>query len=251
MLGIPIATSGIAGFDIAFYPGDQAVQWLWDNSNMWWMGYYLMVAGPGFSNKATWQGKFEHLRSIGWGVAPIYVGKQPTSLKLKQRAGKEFHEGLADGAEACRSAVLAQVPRTTVLYFDLEYGHTTKRWLEYFWGWVTAVLNQQYVAGLYCSYLVAGAVESYIKERGIQVSPDPVPVIWAFHPTLTPTTHKDMNAIPAPLPLGSGTMSAVNWQFAQHAGIHYINEERPKKPKVHLTVDLNSSYHKDPGTRSS
>ena len=92
--------SAHAGMDTARYPGTTTMQWLWDNTNLAWTRLYLPVKGPGLQDKLTWVGTCPVLRGMGWGVAPIYVGKQRNSTTLKAHRGAEEFNGYLDGVEA-------------------------------------------------------------------------------------------------------------------------------------------------------
>jgi Domain of unknown function (DUF1906) len=230
-----------AGFDSASYPGDSLMQDLWDNSNLYWVGFYLPVSGPGLENKLTWKLKYKVLRDIGWGVAPLYVGKQPNSAKLNLKKGQEQPDGYRDGMEAAGFASAEGMPPRTVLYFDLEIPTNDRAWKDHYLGWTKALLDQGYVPGLYCSYLSATPMADFIRQR----DPRAVPEIWAWRIDKYPAgqVYSDLNAVPAPDPAGSTAASATSWQFVQ---------------KSHLTlhghrvdpVDFDSSSYTDPGQRT-
>ena len=97
-----------AGFDSAVYPGDSKMQSLFDQTNLYWCGFYL---GPRFK----WSPHFSKIKGMGWGVAPIYTGKQANSQKLqaiKLHYARQtdalrdalYANGKADGVEAVQRA---------------------------------------------------------------------------------------------------------------------------------------------------
>jgi hypothetical protein len=230
-----------AGFDMARYPGDTAMQSLWESSNLYWVGYYLAVSGPGLSDKRTWSGKYKFLRGVGWGVAPIYVGKQPSSKKLELKRGTEEMEGYLDGVEAAGLADQEGMPNQCVLYFDLEVPTGSKPWMNYYLGWAKAILDQGYQPGLYGSFLTARSIVGFLRER----DPRTVPQIWVFNLQKFPghQSYKDINEIPSPDP-NIGVGGATCWQFVQGSKIAWPG---------HLLspVDFNSSVYGDPGTCTS
>jgi Domain of unknown function (DUF1906) len=63
---------------------------------------------------------------MGWGVAPIYLGKQPRTVAARFR-GKEELEGYKDAIAATTLAAGDQMPSGTVIYFDLEGGDIPTR----------------------------------------------------------------------------------------------------------------------------
>jgi hypothetical protein len=230
-----------AGLDLARYPGDSLMQSLWDSSNLFWVGFYLAVGGPGLSDKQTWSGKFGLLQDIGWGVAPIYVGKQPTSHKLALKAGAEEFEGFLDGMEASNLASREGVPYRSVIYFDLEMPTGSQPWLTYYFGWVSAVTAQGYSPGIYCSYLSAKTVTEFIRLRDASM----IPEIWVFNVDKYPAhqSYKDINTIPTPDPTDSRGAGATSWQ--------YVHGSRLAWEKHFLSpVDFNSSKYSDPGQRT-
>jgi hypothetical protein len=230
-----------AGFDLARYPGDSLMQSLWDSSNLYWVGFYLAVGGPGFGDKQSWSGKFGGLQNIGWGVAPIYVGKQPTSHKLAMKAGAEEFEGYMDGMEATNLASQEGIPFRTVLYFDLEMPTGSQPWLTYFFGWSTAVTAQGYTPGIYCSYLSAKTVTAFIRQRNASM----VPEIRVFNVDHFPghQSYKDINSVPTPDPAGAGGAGASSWQYVQGSRLAW--DQHAISP-----VDFNSSTFSDPGQRT-
>ena len=65
---------GIAGIDKRDYPGDNTIQWLINNTNLKWTGFYL--APSPCQGNISWMNKYNALKNFGWGFAPIYVGQQ-------------------------------------------------------------------------------------------------------------------------------------------------------------------------------
>lgn len=230
-----------AGFDMARYPGDAAIRWLWDwrNTNLNWLGFYLAVTGAGFADKKTWQGKFGLLKSMGWGVAPIYVGKQPGSPKLKSMHGKERLEGYKDGIEAASLAKAEKIPERTILYFDYEPGdQMSEPYLQYQMGWIEAVRDQGYRAGIYCSYLVG---PQYAAEMPVRLkTPDVIAGMWLYNVRRYASAKGMKSPFPTDPPSQSGFSGATAWQLAHGKTIRV--DGKPLGP-----IDFSSALSADPG----
>jgi hypothetical protein len=244
--------AGHAGLDVDYYPGNQAMKWLLEETNLAWTGLYLPVAGPGLGAKATWKGKYGFLKASGWGVAPIYVGKQRNSIKLRAKAGAERLEGYMDGTEAAKLASQETIPHGCVLYFDFEGGdYPTKAWLDYFTGWVQAVLDQHYMPGIYCSYLVVK--NGLLRDLALRNNrPEARPVIWAINYKLgIGKAFPDPYQIyPTDEPADSGVLNASCWQLGGNCRIFWETKVGKQVQKMPLKVDLDTSVFLDPGLRA-
>jgi len=229
-----------AGFDVARFPGPTIMKALWDNSNLRWVGFYLPVSGPGYGDKLTWSKTFESLRAIGWGVAPIYLGKQPNSSKLALKHGEEHLDGYMDGIEAAGFASQEGMPAGTVIYFDQEIPSSDAAWLAHYFGWVKAVIDQGYKPGIYCSYTIAKTIGAYVTQR----SSDATPEVWVWNVDKYPAhqSYSDLNKIPTPDPAGAGGAGS-SWQYIQGSRLSV-------KGKVISPVDFDSSTFTDPGQRT-
>lgn len=248
-----------AGIDLATCPPLNAMQWLWDHTNLKWIAFYLPVSGPGLKDKLTWRKKFAALRNIGWGVAPIYVGKQRNSAKLKARAGKERLEGFLDGVEACKFAHEEGIPLNTVIYFDYEGGDVpTKAWKTYFAGWVEAVSAQLYYPGWYISHAVGkpqlfDEIASASGTSGLVRRPE----IWGINIGVVKKNKAvfDTTKPGAPVrfpenhPVGCGIAEASNWQHSGLCTLVWMDDTNPKLPvkRKIFPVDLDTSIYQDPG----
>jgi hypothetical protein len=237
--------------DLAHYPGDAIMQSLWDHTNLAWTGLYLPVAGPGYQSKLSWRRTYGRLRAMGWGVAPLYVGKQHNSQTLRSIPGGERFNGYRDGLEACGMAAAEGIPRPSVIYFDYEGLPVTNAWSQYFAGWVEAVNDQHYCPGLYTSYFwvrdVLGGLNVVFQGRLVHV--ELWGVDWWF---------KQNEAFNYPIreffqndPTESKLPSATSWQIT---GNSWISWEHPlpggKKQVRRLQVDLDTSIYLDPGLRT-
>lgn len=238
-----------AGMDKDFYPGDEAMSWLRTETNLRWTGYYLPVAGPGLASKKTWGGTYSTLRAMHWGIAPLYVGKPRNSVKLAQNRGRERFEGWLDGVEACSLASHDGI-KPCVLYFDLEGPLVPAApWMDYFAGWVEALLEHYYAPGIYCSPLVAPAVVRELKKRIDKGSAELE--VWAAAYKAVKGDAKSPDGIvrsyATPEPSASGFAGASSWQYNGNRRT-YWQRTLPggKKKAVEIKLDLNSSLYGDP-----
>lgn len=246
-----------AGIDMAIaYPGDHVMQSLWDETNLFWVGLYLAVkdrSEEATRNRKTWVGKFQRLKTMGWGVAPLYVGKQVSTIAslvahAAQMGGKSLadFEGANDGDEAAGLATEQSMPPGTVLYFDLEKGGAIGDtlpavYLSYLEAWCRTVLARQFTPGIYCSSGFGALISTTMATRLGTASAmssvwiadtnkhqherfaDPFPSDGLYHPSM------------------SGFGKATAWQYAHQKTIHVPKTRQP------IPVDVNSSIRKDPG----
>jgi len=109
-----ILRTGYAGFDRSTYPGDATMIWIWENTNLCWVGFYLAPA-PQHGNQ-SWMHKYEFLKKVGYGFAPVYVGHQVGSPNLTAA------QGTIDGRDAASLSARAGFPRNATIYLDIEQG---------------------------------------------------------------------------------------------------------------------------------
>lgn len=238
-----------AGFDMSDpYPGHEVLDWLRKNTNLQWVGIYLAVKDRDSgitAARGTWKGKFSSLRAMGWGVAPIYVGKQVGTVKNLARGmggvTAEVFEGANDGDEAVGLAAEERIPDGTVLYFDAEGGD---RWpdsyVQYLGAWVKTVLTRKkYVPGIYCSPDLA---LQFVQ--GMRNVPNPP---WSWSVWAAKYKHGGQ-AFTAPYPTdlayhprNSGCGFAVAWQYRGNIQIPASQTGRTIK------VDLSTSIRPDIG----
>jgi hypothetical protein len=215
-----------AGIDRSDYPGDNTMQWLWDNTNLFWTGFYL---GPAPSHPDTsWMGRRSFLKQVGWGLAPLYVGQQAQ--------GRGSHivtaaQGKIDGAHAASLARTAGFPGLSVLYLDMEQGPPLQQSaIDYYRAWVQAVFDNNFYPAVYCSYLLAAKL----------MVADFRPLVWVFHiPRLGGSFH---NPYPESDTAKSGYSLATMWQLAQQVSI-----DGPSGKRL-FPFDLDSSSLRDPST---
>ncbi|MCF2151904.1 DUF1906 domain-containing protein [Desmonostoc muscorum LEGE 12446] len=216
--------SGHAGFDRLQYPGDSVMQWLRDNTNLAWIGFYL---APAPSQPYTgWMLKHDFLKNLGWGFAPIYVGQQaqgPGSRILTAQQGR------IDAQDATNLASNAGFPQFSVLYLDVEQGPPLDQSvIDYYTAWVQVVFDNNYYPGVYCSHLLADQF----------IAADNRVLLWVFNLRTYSSNQFYPNPYPNPDP-SIGHPSSTVWQLAQNclidAGSIRINP-----------IDLDSSSLIDP-----
>lgn len=156
----PTNTAAFAGFDIANYPGDAALEaWKYPASPYRWIGYYLPAP---CHRETSWSGKLSTLNSIGWGVAAIYVGQQDWSnmsadvTRLESQvtcsaALLSTDQGTAEAADAVAKLKADGFPDGTIVFLDIEPVVTISQpLLDYYRAWVSGVLaDGHYKPGVY------------------------------------------------------------------------------------------------------
>ena len=190
------------GFDTSIYPGDAKMELLRQQGNVAFTGFYL---GPAPSHEdSSWMGNRQKLQDLGYGFAPIYVGRQ--------QSGPGQHiltadQGTADGQNAVQLAGDAGFPEHSVLYLDIESGPPIhQKTLDYYKIWVEAVAQGNFTPGVYCSHLIAAEV----------LAADPRPVPWVFR-LLFNAGHIFNLPLPVPDPSSrAGFSDAQVLQYAQN-----------------------------------
>ena len=213
-----------AGFDTFAFPGDAAMDWLRQNTNLKWVGFYLVA--PSHPN-GSWLPHIARVKATGWGTAPVYVGQQTQG---PGRHTVTAAQGTADGADAAHSMhALGYAPRSFVS-LDLENGRPfTPAQRAYVAAWVASVEANGYGAGVYCSFTFAGDVAGLV----------PSARIWAFRVPTVARHNVQGQHFPDGDPSSSGYVHAAMWQCQQNANIHCA-------PIGVLTVYLDTSVYADP-----
>jgi hypothetical protein len=203
------------------------MEWLWASTNFYWCGYYL---APAPSQKYTgWMGKRDLLTTMGWGLAPIYVGQQ--------QKGRGSHlpsedQGYLDGMDAVWLARKASFPGMSVLYLDIEGPPPfAQSMIDYYKAWVWSVFMLGYWPGVYCSSGLAAQLNAI----------DARPRIWVANWSQRfPFNSIDVPVqYPMPDPKDSGFSGADVWQ---HRGDTHIPGEHGWLHRY----DLDSSNYSDP-----
>jgi hypothetical protein len=204
--------------DLAAYPGDDVMQTWWNDSPFYYTGFYL---GPApYHPDTSFMDKRQVLVDQGWGLLPIYLGRQADSWNLDQ--------GVEDGDDAVNLAVSAGFPQNTVIFLDIEASSPlTDSFLSYVTDWVNEVQNKGYQAGVYCYVGNASQIGDAL--------PDNVQFWVAYY------TGGDLpSSIPSPV--DSGVSFASAWQFVGDTCLTYGGST--------LDIDFNTSTYTDPSTES-
>ncbi|MBZ5617470.1 MAG: DUF1906 domain-containing protein [Acidobacteriia bacterium] len=242
-----------AGFDTFSYPGDAIMKSIWENTELLWCGFYL---GPRFN----WSSHFSTIQQMGWGVAPIYTGKQPGTLQaIRYRSSRDpkdvqsalWDNGALDGKEAADQASASNIPLNTILYFDVEITVPDRDWLPYYRGWSRAVVDRYYNVGLYTRRdHAAWLVDKLNGDNLLRPFDICMPTIWIAkynrsNPNKAPIPAKDFLEDPLPLPDPKTVYSGASiWQHIGNFGLKWTDSGKTRK--FH-PVDYDSSIYKDPG----
>lgn len=246
-----------AGFDTFAYPGDEIMKSLWTHTNLYWCGFYL---GPRFD----WTPHYPKIKEIGWGIAPIYTGKQPGTSKTLQLINQRYHgqpdalrtalydNGRADGEEAAQQAGTAGIRPRSVIYFDVENTVPDSSWLTYYRGWSRALVERSFSVGVYTRREHASWLLGQLTSQpGFDVC---LPYVWIAYykhanPNGAPVPPKDFLANPLPEPDPADIWKgATAWQHLGNMGVTWKDETKhaPHQQQRFAPVDFNSSIHRDP-----
>jgi hypothetical protein len=246
-----------AGFDMASYPSDEIMQSLRSNTSLVWCGFYLYPA-------TDWIPHYTTIKQMGWGVAPIYIGKQPYGAKLQlinsQYSGHQdqlklalYNNGKEDGVEAVMRAVAAKIPTGSVIYFDVEAYANDPIWFEYYRGWCRAVVDHFYSVGLYTkSWHASWIMQQLFQMKSFDIC---MPYVWISDYTRynqnahsVPASDYLTDPLPTPNP-SSGWSGASNWQHLGNFGLKWSEASTggASRHRQIAPVDFNSSIFRDPG----
>jgi hypothetical protein len=216
--------------DVATFPGDRVMQSLIKNTNLKWTGFYLTPA-PSQGHNLKWMTKHNFLRDLGWGIAPIYVGRQVKSVpKTDHRITPE--NGAIDGNHAAQLARSANFAFGSIIYLDFENGAPLlDEQKSYYAAWAAAIRRNAFKPGVYCISTLAAGLFATV----------PGGTIWVANYS---KFAKKLFKPPFPQPDPSqGGFNASLWQLRGNTTIEYDDIEGGKK---HTVVDLDSSDIKDP-----
>ncbi len=189
--GVPDAR-GVPGFDTREYPGEGVMtRWLAESPYRW-VGFYLPA--PCYTG-ASWRGRRDDLRRIGWGLAVIFVGEQdwPGTRAIATedvgaqpqrsdeadrctRGNLSADQGLADGAAAATAAGEEGFAAGTVVYLDVEPVESVSDSLAaYVKAWTRALVRQGYAPGL---YVHARNADPLLDAMTAAAAGAPTPRLW-------------------------------------------------------------------------
>lgn len=268
---------GHAGIDRDYYPGHDRMRWLKKNTNLEWVGYYLPVNVKSgshdytSSSRSSWVGSYPVLSAMGWGVVPIYVGKQHfgeaiveiSALPEPDRTKRLIQDGQQDGKEAQLLAKQAGFQPPRVIYFDIENPWNPKlktrpHYLVYLKAWLDTIKNEGYLPGFYCSPSLVADIETidpsaqlWVAEYAFQHVKEVVKKNGKKVKELVQENLAEKypyGIYPTPNP---GTRNAQSWQFYGNSLIvaHSLGADGTvHKEKDLLKIDLNTSVWEDPGS---
>jgi hypothetical protein len=168
-----------AGFDCGSYPGDAAVTTWAAASPYAFVGYYLDAPCHTAKSFTSWSGTFPLLKSLGLGLAVIYVGLQQEGCGTAKLSRAR---GVTDGRDAVAKCAAEGLPEGTIVFLDVESfdGSLAAPMEAYVRGWMGALLDSVVARpGVYCpaakaSQILAAAKLEY-ADHGV---PDEAPVFW-------------------------------------------------------------------------
>jgi len=151
----------LPGFDTRTYPGDAAMQTWLQESPYRWVGYYLQA--PCYTG-TSWVGTRERIATIGWGIAPLFVGEQdwsaiqPGDTTVAEQGARCTTQNLtpeqgAAHAVAADSTMHAEgFPPGTPVFLDVERMERVSRAMEEY---VDAWFREMLALGRYTPALYA------------------------------------------------------------------------------------------------
>lgn len=216
------------GMDSGTYPGDDKLRDWWSNGPFWYISLYL---GPTTQHSDTsYMNKFSTMTGIGWGLLPLYVGKQAGDDK---KSPLSFEMGRSDAGNTNTLGHNAGLPTSRYVYLDIEQGGLlSSTFISYIQGWVDAMYNNyDFWPGIYCSYKdTADQVKNTLGPGYPNVR------YWVYH--IGSWTSQGTGTGSAPNPADSGVSYASTWQ-----GIQNINKTYGSST---IYMDGNTSIYKDP-----
>jgi hypothetical protein len=234
----------IAGMDRDIYPGNKAMTKLWNETNLYWTGYYFPSPGyakyAGGNHSSTWMGNRDFLQRLGWGIAPLYVSPQNRYEWTETR-------GASDGMDAVTKARKEGFSCHSVIYLDIEGGGTDATAISgYYKAWCETVISNHYFPGVYCSPFKSPSLMSF----------DLRPIVWvARYVAQTGRSLFIDDDLPTKEPVDSKYPFAAMWQWQEKAFLLQTVTDRSGHKRIEmlkddnghaLYVDLNGSYTKDP-----
>jgi hypothetical protein len=236
-----------AGFDVDQYPTIEVMDWLNENTNLEWCGYYLAPAPN--RTPCGWTGQYSAIKDK-WGVLAIYVGQQdprtatacyvPSSILTTDR-------GTIDGGNAADLMASDGFPSGSSVFLDWEYGGLDYAGSsDYVKAWISAVVADGRMApSIYCSHRVAQAIADVIDT----INPTPNTRFWCWNvPTSDPHQFQgDLANIAAIDPSGCGFDAAQMWQREQNGIVTFPDGA----PIASLKMDFSTSSLASPSAPMS
>jgi hypothetical protein len=226
------------GFDTLTYPGDSVMQSLKASTPLKFVGLYL---APAPNQQYTgWMSKVATLKSMGWGLIPVYVGQQLPGSGLSSTLTAA--QGTADASNAVALANKAGLAAGSVIYLDVGTGGTLpQNFIAYITAWVSGVDGTSFRPGIHCSSSQTAAQISGAVARSV--------LFWIFHPVNQGAVAVNANTESAPDPGTSGFAGATVWQYKLSLGNTAVSMTWPDAKGTSQTlspVDMDTSTVPDP-----
>jgi hypothetical protein len=195
----PLATAyakgTFVGFDTHTYPGDGVMR-TWKKtpgSPYTWVGDYL--PSPCHADK-SWVGKRQTLRSMGWGIAIVYVGQQTwgktpkklsasalTALRKRSDCSADLvnaSQGTLEADDATARATAEGFPRGDIVFLDLErMENIPPAMRDYYRAWAARMLSRGvYRPGVYTHEHNAPQVFADLKQVFTAAGDTETPRMW-------------------------------------------------------------------------
>jgi Domain of unknown function (DUF1906) len=185
--------------------------WLWANTNLSWVGYYLAGAPNLFHSVSQWEGNCKTLINQGWRIAPVWVGYQDPGT-LGQQVVPNFLAqdatlGVSDGNLAVAALKADGFGPGSVAYLDIETSTASAQEQRYARSWCATLAASGYGAGIYCPANTAAAYHTL----------DPNAPIWVakyYSPSNSAYVQTSDNILPSYDP-GLQSTNASAWQYEQ------------------------------------
>lgn len=219
----PVAARGFPGFDMARYPGDDAMQSWRTASPYRWVGYYLPAP---CHRDASWAGKRAALEAMGWGTAMLYVGQQAwegvpdpepgdsTAVNrpiICSRTLLSDSTGRRDADDAIGRATADGFAAGSVIFLDIEPVTTVPEALRtYYRAWTRRVVEDgRFRPGLYAHRRNATEILKDMRAVSVDAGASVAGKTTDF-PLWLASPSSDFSLVQSPLE--SGVEAASIWQ---------------------------------------
>lgn len=213
-----------AGFDRSDFPGLPVMARLRANTNLRWCGYYLRAPSHPAS---SWTGTRAALVTLGFGLAPIYVGQETMGPGSHNATASH---GTIDGADAVAQMRAEGFAPLSIVFLDVESPDLPHQG-AYIAAWCDSVTAGGFMPGVYTSFEDAAGVHAL----------RPAARLWVFHVRTVQAHGVPGTIFATPDPATSGFSGAVAWQHDDSAIIGCSAAVGGT-----LLVDLDSASMPDP-----
>jgi hypothetical protein len=199
--GGPRAPGRYLGFDVASYPGDGVVAWLWGHGFRI-SGLYLNHRRGGPEDD-SWISRRALLVKAGWGLAPLYLGWQTVNPNGSRASppGDPMAAAATDAAEAARLMAKAGFAAGSAVYCDIEDGTPPSGACDtYLAALFSGIRTAGFLPAAYCSYLCA----PWAAKKGV--------ACWSFHIP----AHNEGAIDPGNVPAAAIDAGCIGTQFRQN-----------------------------------